>query len=263
MLRKLQLIFTLAMAYVVFVSSTGFAQSSIPSDSIAEQIKPVIEEAMTAGNIPSLAITLADKDGVVWQGAFGYANVLKRVPADTDTVYLIGSTFKAQSTMALLQLVDDGEIELDKPAVQYTDGLAIQGEDVDNPVLVWHLLTHCSGLPGDFGGHLVWGFTAPDEMDEYLKRKLKVDRLPELEFEYSNTAFQLVAKIIETVDGKPYRSFIKQRLWDRLEMNDTSFILQPDQYERLAIPYLFNENNLQQVPATRMKADVWAAGLVY
>lgn len=255
--------FVLALTSVLCVSSAGFAQSVQDQESIAEQMKPLVETTMLAGNIPSLSIAVVNRQGIIWSDAYGYANVLKQVPAKTDTVYLIGSTFKTQSTMALLQLVDQGKVQLDRPVSEYIEGLTIEGEDPDHPILVRHLLTHTSGLPGDFGPHMAWGFTAPRDTDEYLEAKLKVDRLPDEKFEYSNTAFQLVSKIVETASGKPYRRFVKTRLWNRLDMRDTEFVLRPDQYERLAIPYQFNEKTSQQKPAAFLKADVWAAGMVY
>jgi len=258
--RKLSAI---TLALLAMIPSAVFAQTSATNDPIGAQITPAIEGAMKAGNIPSLSIALVNKESVLWKGAFGYSNVLKKVPAETDTIYLIGSTFKAQSTMALLQLVDEGKIKLDDPVAQFIDPIKIEGEDSKNPIRVWHLLTHSSGLPVDFGPHSVWGFSAPDSIDDYLKRKLKVDRLPETKYEYSNTAYQLVAKIVETVGGMPYRSFIQTRLWERLKMNDTAFVPRPNQYERIAIPYTYNESKSKHTPTDRVKADVWAAGIVY
>lgn len=262
MTKQLIHVVALALTIVSIQTSMVVAQATVEKNSIADQMTAKVSEAMENGNIPGMAIALVNKDGVVWKKGFGFANVLKQIEVETDTVFLIGSTFKAQSTMALLKLVDDGEIELDKPVNQYIGDLTIEGEDPDHPILVRHLLTHTSGIPGGFGPHETWGFTVPRNTDEFLKLNLKVDRIPEAKYEYSNTAFQLISKIIETVSETRYRRFIG-RLWKQMEMKDTEFVVRPDQYERLAIPYLFSEKDSKQNPATFVKADVWAAGMVY
>ena len=97
-----------------------------------------------------------------------------RTPAATNTVYLIGSTFKAQSTVALLQQMEQGEFELDDRVSDYLDGMTIRGEDPTDPDTFRRLLTHTSGVPGDFGPHLVWGETAPLELTESLSESLRV-----------------------------------------------------------------------------------------
>jgi CubicO group peptidase (beta-lactamase class C family) len=232
-------------------------------DAVVERLTPSIQKAITAGNIPSLSIALVDRESILWHKAFGYANVLKKVPAETDTIYLIGSTFKAQSTFALLQLVDDKKISLKDPVNKYLKDISIKGEDPKHPIRIWHLLTHSSGLTTDFGPHDVWGFSAPAATETYLKRALSVERLPEEKYEYSNRAFQLIAYIIEEVSGVPYRKFIQERLWDRLEMTEMTFAPRPNQYERMSIPYLFDEETKQRTPARWVKANIWAAGIVY
>lgn len=260
---RYQLVVFALFLYCVVIPSNGFGQATQDVESIDVQVASVVAETMQAGNIPSLTIAMVDRENVIYTKAFGHANVLKQIPAETDTVYLIGSTFKTQSAAVLLSLVDEGKVGLDKPVSEYIGDLKIEGEDPEYPVLVRHLLTHTSGLPADFGPHLTWGFSAPKETDDYLADSLKVKRKPDEKYEYSNCAFQLISKIVATGSGQPYRQFVQKQLWDRLEMKDTAFQLRPDQYERLAIPYVFDEETSKQNPAVFLKADVWAAGMVY
>ena len=86
---------------------------------LAGLLDPEIEKALTFGRIPSLAVALVSGDRIVWTRAAGLANIRVKTPAACDTVYLIGSTFKTMSTMALLQQLDQGKFKLDDRVNDY------------------------------------------------------------------------------------------------------------------------------------------------
>ena len=88
---------------------------------VAALLEPEIRRAMLDGTIPSVAVALADRDGELWSAAYGESNLWANTPASTRTVYLIGSTFKAQSTVALLQQMEQGKFDLDDPVHDYID----------------------------------------------------------------------------------------------------------------------------------------------
>ncbi len=230
---------------------------------VASALEPEIRRAMLDGGIPSLTIALTDRDSELWSAAYGSSNLWAGTPASTQTVYLIGSTFKAQSTVALLQQMERGAFELDDPVSTYLDGLEIRGEDPEDPVRFRHLLTHTSGMPVDFGPHPVWGETAPLALGEYLADSLRVRGPPLREVVYSNMAFSLVGHLVERLSGVPYKDYIRERVWGALGMESTAFDLRPEMEERLAIPYVLDEDTRRPVATARLKANVWPAGIVY
>jgi len=218
---------------------------------------------MLEGNIPSITVALTDREGELWSGAYGFSNLWAHTPATTHTVYLIGSTFKAQSTVALLQQMEEGKFKLDDRVNDYLTEFKIQGEDPSAPITFRHLLTHTSGLPAGFGGHAVWGETVPRSLPEYLADVLRVDRKPGERVQYSNPAYTLVAYLVEKFSGAPYKEYIQTRIWDALGMTSTAFAPTPAMEERLSVPYVPDPDTGRPVPATRTKADVWPAGIVY
>src|SRR5437660_11529736 len=135
------------------------AAQTVNVDRVVAELEPEIQRMLLAGNIPSCSIALISGDRVIWTNAYGYSNLWARTPATPNTVYLIGSTFKAMSTVALLQQMEQGKFKLDDPVNKYLTDFKIQGEDPTHPVTFRHLLTHTSGLPGDFGPFTVWGDT--------------------------------------------------------------------------------------------------------
>jgi CubicO group peptidase (beta-lactamase class C family) len=249
-------------ALLLFSPKLAHAQT-VNVDRVVAELEPEIQRMLLAGNIPSCSIALISGDRVIWTNAYGYSNLWARTPATPNTVYLIGSTFKAMSTVALLQQMEQGKFKLDDPVNNYLTDFKIQGEDPQHPITFRHLLTHTSGLPGDFGGFPVWGDTVPPPLDEYLRKSLKVNRLPLARVEYSNMAFTLVGYLVQKFSGVPYKQYIQEHIFTPLEMNSTAFEPRPDMEERLSIPYVVDEKTGSQVGTVRVKASVWPAGIVY
>jgi len=249
-------------ALLLFAAQLADGQT-VNVDRVVAELEPEIQRMMLAGNIPSASVALISGDRVIWTNAYGYSNLWARTPATPNTVYLIGSTFKAMSTIALLQQMEQGKFKLDDPVNNYLTDFKIQGEDPQHPITFRHLLTHTSGLPGDFGGFPVWGDTVPPPLDEYLRKSLKVNRPPLARVEYSNMAFTLVGYLVQKFSGVPYKQYIQEHIFTPLEMTSTAFEPTPEMGERLAVPYVVDEKTGSQTATVRLKASVWPAGIVY
>jgi CubicO group peptidase (beta-lactamase class C family) len=261
-LRREFLIAISVAAIFLTASRPAFSQT-INTDRVVAELEPEIQRALIAGNIPSASIALIAGDRVIWTGAYGYSNLWARTPATPSTVYLIGSTFKAMSTIALLQQMEQGKFKLDDRVNDYLTDFKIQNEDPQHPVTFRHLLTHTSGLPGAFGPYPVWGDTAPPPLEEYLRKSLKVAKPPLTSVVYSNLAYTLVAYLVQKFSGVPYKQYIQEHVFAPLEMTSTAFEPTPEMEERLSIPYTVEEKTGSQVATVRLKAAVWPAGIVY
>ena len=255
-------IFTAILAILAIAPVS--AQSQQPEVArIVARFEPEIRRAMLEGSIPSITVAITDREGELWSGAYGQSNLWARTPASTNTVYLIGSTFKAQSTVALLQQMEQGKFALDDPVSDHLDDLVIRGEDIERPVTFRHLMTHTSGMPVDFGPHAVWGTTAPLSLGEYLGDSLRVETPPLEGVVYSNMAYSLIGHLVEKFSGVPYRQYIQENVWGPLGMTSTVFEPPPATAERLAVPYVPDPETGRNAPTTRVKANVWPAGIVY
>jgi CubicO group peptidase (beta-lactamase class C family) len=249
-------------AIVLGVLSASVIGQTIDIPKLVAELEPEIRRAMMEGKIPSATIALVSGDKVIWTGAYGESNLWARTPATPDTVYLIGSTFKAMSTMALFHLMEEGKLKLDDPVSKYLD-FPIPGDDPKNPVTFRHILTHTSGLDGDFGAVPVWSNNAPKTLEDFVRTSLKVKQPPMTKVEYSNAGFALLGYLVEKISGVPYRQYIKENIWDQLEMTSTAFEPTPDMDERIAVPYIVDKDTGKQKAVQRIKAAVWPAGIVY
>jgi CubicO group peptidase (beta-lactamase class C family) len=167
------------------------------------------------------------------------------------------------STVALLQQMEKGKFKLDDRVNDYLTDFKIQGEDPQRPVTFRHLLTHTSGLPGDFGGFPVWGDTVPPSLEEYLNKSLKVTQPPMTKVVYSNMAYTLIGYLVQKFSGVPYKQYIQENIFKPMEMESTAFEPRPDMDERLSVPYRVDAATQAQMAAVRVKASVWPAGIVY
>jgi len=229
---------------------------------LAAELTPEIDEMLRVGRIPSAAVTCVAGDRIVWSTGRGLCNVRTKTSCSTDTVYLIGSTFKTMSTFALLQQLDAGKFKLDDPVNDYLTEFKIENENPRYPVTFRHLLTHTSGLPTDFGRHSVWAEEGPPSLAAYLSGSLRLMRRPGRRVVYSNTAFALVAYLVERFSGTPFKSYMRTHIFAPVGMRDTDFEPRADMAERLAIPYMKARRGGFR-PVDWVKADVWAAGVVY
>ncbi|HKA19303.1 MAG TPA: serine hydrolase domain-containing protein [Blastocatellia bacterium] len=259
--RRIKLI--IALVALTLTVARPAASQTVNIDRVAPDLEPEIQRTLLEGKIPSAAIALIAGDRVIWSNAYGYSNLWARTPATTSTVYLIGSTFKAMSTIALLQQMEQGKFKLDDKVSDYLKDFKIQNEDPQHPVTFRHLLTHTSGLPADFGGVPVWADTAPPTLEQYLSKSLKVSKPPMAGVVYSNQAYTLIGYLVQQLSGVPYKQYIQEKIFAPLEMNSTAFEPRPDMEERLSIPYVVDEKTGGQVGTVRVKAAVWPAGIVY
>lgn len=250
----------LMLLLVVLLASPAIGQEF---KNLSRDFEPEILKAMSKGNIPSAAVALVHGDRIVLAGAYGYSNAWARTPAFAETVYLIGSTFKTMSTIALLQQMEQGKFKLDDPVNAYLTEFKIQGDLPSNPVTFRHLLSHTSGLPADFGACPVWSDHAPLPLGQYLRQSLQLQSPPLSTVIYSNLAYTLVAYLVEKFSGTPFRRYIQENILEPLEMKDTAFEPRPEMVERLAIPYFYEAKSKKYVPVGWTKANVWPAGIIY
>jgi CubicO group peptidase (beta-lactamase class C family) len=255
------LVASLTQSYIV--AQTPAPAKTIQVDKLIAQLEPEINRTLIEGKIPSATVALISGEQVIWAGAYGQSNLWARTPAVPSTIYLIGSTFKAMATVAMLQLMEQGKFKLDDRVNDYLSDFKIQGEDPAKPVTFRHLFTHVSGLPGDFGPIPVWGDGGIPSFEEYFGKSLKLAQQPMEKEVYSNMAFTLVGYLVQKLSGVPFKKYVQDNVFKPLEMYNTAFNPRPDMDERLAVPYLYDVNTGATTPAERLKAVVWPAGLVY
>ena len=241
-------------------------------------INKVLQEAVDSGGVPHVAAIAADRDGVIYQGAAGPREVGQSNPVTVDTLFRIMSMTKMPCTVAALQQVEQGKLDLDAPVADYCPEFAeiqvLTGFDGNTPRLrpparqatVKNLITHTSGLGyWFFNEQLVrWeettgvpnvvagsraSFTAPMLADpgEAFNYGINIDWL---------------GKVVEAVTGVGLDVAIKQGVTGPLGMDQTTFLMNDDQRPKSTPVHVKGEDGtwvsigeiLNQAP------DWWAGG---
>jgi CubicO group peptidase (beta-lactamase class C family) len=194
-----------------------------------------VEALMDDHDIPSIAIALIDGEDIIYEEAFGYANLKEETLATLDTVYKIGSITKVFTAIEIMRMAEEGLIDLDAPIEAVLPDFSIQGYDPSSdPITIRSLLNHRSGLPR--GDCLVsWHWDAKPHV-----LKAQVDSLAESylahpvwsSYKYSNIGYEILGRIIEVVrgvqapspdavSGFPY--YMRENILLPLGMEDTQF----------------------------------------
>lgn len=168
--------------------------------------------------VPALSIALW-QDGQLHQAATGIANISTEIEATPDTLFQIGSITKVMTTSLVMQLVDEGRVDLDKPVKSYLRDFQVANKAASHQITVRQLLSHTSGLAGDFFPN--------DEGHEGSLIARYVDRcclLPQVHpvgamCSYSNSAFVIAGRLVEVLRGIPWGRAIQEYLFAPLGMD--------------------------------------------
>jgi len=196
-----------------------------------EEMTTFIEKQMAENEVTGLSIALVDGQDVVWAQGFGYADKERGVEATAETVYKIGSVSKTITGTAIMQLAEQGLIDIDDPVTDYLPEFSIQpplrsGPSPSGPITIWTMLTHHSGIPGDL---LNGAFTLEPDPDynERLLNDLHHEHAyypPNFIDAYSNSAISLLGEVVAKVSGQSFEKYTDV-LFETMGMQHSSFFL--------------------------------------
>jgi D-alanyl-D-alanine carboxypeptidase len=185
----------------------------------ADKVDDYVRALLAERHIPGAAVAVVKKGKIVKTAGYGLASVEFDVPVTAETVFEIGSVTKQMTAAAILLLVEEGRIDLDEKISKYLPNTPESWKNV----AVRHLLTHTSGIKS------YTAIGAGFELTKRLKRDAFIKALAPhpLDFEtgsrylYSNSGYNLLGFIIESVSGRSYWDFMRERIFRPLGMNHT------------------------------------------
>ena len=215
----------LALCLAAFSSHPAFAQTTanpaIAPDPYAEaraHAHQIGNELLSRG-IPGLAVAVAIDGRIVYAEGFGYADLEERVPAWPTTKFRIGSISKTFTAAALMQLVEQGKIDLDAPVQKYVPSFPNKGAEITPRLLAGHL----AGIR-HYKDDEVFITQHYDSVVEALKI-FEYDPLvspPGAAFHYSSYGFNLLSAVIESASGEKFVSYLQEHVFTPLGLIDTT-----------------------------------------
>lgn len=199
-------------------------------------------------------------DGSVHVAATGVLNVGTGVEATTDSVFQIGSITKIYTATMILQLVDEGLVELDAPILRYLPDLQLSSPGLIDDVTVRNLLTHTSGIDGDY---FFDGGRGDDALRAYVAScsVLGMTHPVGATMSYCNTGFSLLGAIIERVTGSTWDAALRNRIIDPLGLEHTVSL--PEDAIRFRVAYghgVGKDGNAVLAPTWALARSVGPAG---
>ena len=228
----------LLLLLLSLLAPPALAQPKIdPPDTYLEvtrRLEPWLAAELQQKGIPALSIALVDDQKIVWARGFGFADVAKQIPATANTVYRVGSVSKLFTDLAVMQLVEQGKLDLDKPVSDYVPEFAPKNP-FKGPITLRQLMSHRSGLVREPPVGHYFDPAAPALIE--VVRSLATTTLvfePGTRTKYSNAGITVVGAVVAKVAGEPFPAAIDHALLKPLGMAYSSFQPGPELQAQLA-----------------------------
>ncbi len=178
-----------------------------------DKVDMLIKDLMQKNKIIGLQLAVVKEGKIIKTGNYGFANIQDSIAVDSKTVFSINSITKAFTSVAIMQLVEKGKLNLEDPISKYLDSLPETWKNIK----IKQLATHTSGIPDiwDAEGNIL------SDNSETLFKKVKempLDFQPGVEVRYNQTNFILLGKLIEKISEKSFERFIKENQFEKAGM---------------------------------------------
>lgn len=197
---------------------------SAQADAVARAVAAAAEGEVADKAIPSIAVALVDRDGVIWSGAWGTADAAARTRATPDLLYRAGSVSKLFTDVAIMRLVEQGKVDLDAPVTRYLPSFR-PANPFGVPITLRQLMTHRSGLVREPPRGHYFDAAARGQADAVasLNATTLVAR-PGTVTKYSNAGIAVVGEVVARVTGLPYETAVARLVLAPLGMRSSGFV---------------------------------------
>lgn len=252
----------LGMNFSAMASAAAEANAPAGTSLDVEHLKLIrtrLQELVDQGTIPGAVALVARHGEIAYLDAVGSQDIENKRPMKTDSIFQLMSMTKPFTGVAIMMLVEEGKLEVRRPVSDYLPAFAdLQIDQVNsngqhtfrkpaNPVTVWQLMCHTSGLGGDPDGELsdnprTLRVPLAQAVDYYAREKLRFE--PGTQWSYSNMGIATLGRLIELASGEDYVHFIQTHIIEPLGMKDTFFFAPENKRDRIAIVYKHQDGKL-------------------
>ncbi|WP_433944643.1 serine hydrolase domain-containing protein [Paenibacillus sp. SN-8-1] len=243
--RYVRLLLLAALLCSVFPASVS---ASAPDKG---QLETFLDEFMNSKmqeyHVPGAVVSVVRDGKAVLMKGYGYANLEQKVPADPyKTIFRVGSISKSVTSTAVMQLYEEGKIDLRKDIKQYIPDLNLSYID-HRPISVHDLLTHTAGFCES-----IYAVGRDKDRQVSLEDAIKTGlpslcRKPGEQVAYSNQGLSLAGYLVQKLSGKPFEDVIRERIFKPLQMNHSSFHFEESE-PNLARSYSYDSGTYKAAP---------------
>ncbi|MSR31606.1 MAG: serine hydrolase [Gemmataceae bacterium] len=228
-----------------------------------EALRPWIEKEVREKKLPALSIALVDDQKIVWSAGFGFQDLERKIPASASTVYRVGSVSKLFTDIAIMQLVEKGDLDLDAPLGKYLPDFKPVNPFDAQAITLRHLMTHRSGLIRE---PPAGNYFDPDfpSLEKTVLSLNGIDLVypPGKRTKYSNAAIAVVGRVLEKTAGRKFEEVVQQQVLSPLGMNSSAFFPTPGVKKNLAEALMWSWQG-REFPAPTFELGMVPAGALY
>ena len=217
------------------VSLTEPAISQTIPSATTETVDALVEQIMAERHIPGFSLAVVRDGKLVKTQSYGYLNRDLNVHTRPSSVFPIASVSKPFTATAIMLLVQSGQIELDAPISTYLTDTPAHWENIT----VRHLLTHTAGLSESVYANRLRTIQTLSGFQTQAS-KVPLDFQPGEAWAYSNTGYNLAARIIETVSGQSFEAFMESRIFEPIGMGSTDVVRESYDFSNRATGYFWD-----------------------
>jgi len=197
-------------------------------------LESYLNQLTASGNPPGLSVVVVYNGSIVYNHAFGYGDGPRNLKATPETVYHWWSMTKIPTAIAVMQLQEQGKLNLDDEVTKHLSWFEVNYPSSSSPAItIRNLLQHTSGLPDTIPAMIGWVHYDDARRNQTDVLKKHLPEFNTLKFEpgtkavYSNLNYMVLGAIIESVAGQTYESYITANILQPLGMSHTSFVYTP------------------------------------
>jgi CubicO group peptidase (beta-lactamase class C family) len=206
-----------------------------------QKIDDYIQDVMKKFDIPGIAIAVTKDSESIYINTFGVKNVVTKEKLQPEHIFHMASVSKPFVATAIVQLIEQGKINLDEPLTAYLPYFRLDDERYKD-ITIRQMLNHTSGMP-DVNDY-EWDKPQYDEgAAERYVRSLKKEKLiaaPGERYQYSNMAYNVLGDVIAKVSGKPFEDYMKDSILNPLGMKESNFLYEHTKKELRTSPHIWN-----------------------
>ncbi|MDD3626227.1 MAG: serine hydrolase [bacterium] len=249
---------------LLLTSCTGGKKFEMPEiqkndfEQASKSLDEYISGKMKSQKVIGFSIAVVSGDKVIFMKGYGYADKENKIPVTEKTLFRMGSISKLFTATSVMQLEEQGKIDIDKPLNTYIKEFSIKTRyENSDPITPRNIMTHHSGLPSD---RLKDMMAMSPISFENLVIELQNEYTafpPNMIFSYSNHAISLLGRLVEVVSQEDFISYTDKNLFKKMEMENSGFKLNGDMEKLYAKGYINGE------PVKQYLTYAVPAGLLY
>lgn len=211
------------------------------------------QEGIDINRIPGGAVVIIKDGRVVFQKGFGVKEKGETEKVDENTIFRLGSVSKGFASVLAGVLVDDRQLNWDKPVSDYLESFKLNDLEQTDRVTLKHILSHTSGLPRHAYTNLVEDGLSLDRIIPRLQSVPLISKEGE-QLAYQNAAYSVIEKVLEAQTDTDFDSLLQEKLFEPLEMtNSSSSFDSINISDNKAMPHLYHSRARGRVPVSITK----------